>query len=155
MGPHLFIMQPAIWLGEGKIVLSMVEEELLFFTRWKIGSKDLEGRIECTQEIQVRGLSETMTNQFVLYEIHPTTFAITLENHAIGKLVGTGIINDRVLGWEFRATDVGFEGLEYYEIQEDLTYRMHAEYATSDEFRTTIEGKIWQQIKPNTESSSG
>ncbi|NGX47877.1 MAG: hypothetical protein K1000chlam3_01262, partial [Chlamydiae bacterium] len=34
---HLFLLSPKKWLGEGKIKLSMVEEELDFITRWNLG----------------------------------------------------------------------------------------------------------------------
>jgi hypothetical protein len=153
MTKHLFVFNPGQWLGEGKIVLNMVDEELGFFTRWNIGSKDSEGNIECMQEIQVKGLSDIMMNQFTFFNVTPTSFSVELENHAIGKVIGTGVINDKVIGWEFRMNEIGFEGFEFYEKQADNSYLMHAEYATSDQFRTMISGKIWQQFKSTTEES--
>ncbi len=65
MSTHSFIFTPSLWLGEGKITLSMVEEELNFFTRWNVSHKDPYGIIECTQEIQIKGLSDMMLNQFI------------------------------------------------------------------------------------------
>ena len=53
---HPFIFLPNHWLGEGKIQLNMVDEELQFFTRWTISSPDREGRVVALQEIQVKGL---------------------------------------------------------------------------------------------------
>jgi len=142
---HPFILTPSSWLGEGKIQLNMVDEELAFFTRWNVQKKDGEGKIECVQEIQVKGLSEIMNNQFLFYDLASGAFQIDLDNPALGKVTGKGIITDLVIAWEFRAADIGFEGFEFYEKQGDDSYLMRAEYATPDQFRTVIKGKVWQQ----------
>jgi len=147
---HPFILTPNHWLGEGKIQLSMVEEELGFFTRWNIAEKDNAGTIECVQEIQVKGLSDVMFNQFFFYDVGQTNFVIELENQALGKIKGIGVINDKVIGWEFRVEDIGFEGFEFYEKQPDNSYLMRAEYSTQDQFRTLIQGRVWQQAKAAT-----
>lgn len=144
---HPFIFTPNSWLGEGRIQLNMVEDELAFFTRWNAASPNASGHIECVQEIQVKGLSDIMINHFVFYDLTPTTFAVDLENQALGKVVGTGVINDGVIGWEFRVPDIGFEGFEFYEKQSDGSYLMRAEYATSDQFRTLIKGKVWVPLE--------
>ncbi len=142
---------PGAWLGEGKIRLSMVEEELGFFTRWNI-SQDAEKNIEGVQEIQVKGLSDIMFNQFVFFDILHDKFKIKLENQALGKVEGTGILTDNLIAWEFRAPEMGFEGFEFYEKQPDNSYLMRAEYATTDQFRTIIQGKVWQQSLPKENS---
>lgn len=142
---HPFILSPSLWLGEGKIQLNMVEEELSFFTKWNVSKKDELGKIECIQEIQVKGLSDIMQNQFLFYDLSPGAFNIELENVALGKITGTGIISDKVIAWEFKVNDIGFEGFEFYEKQDDLSYLMRAEYATADQFRTIITGKVWQK----------
>lgn len=142
---HAFILTPSAWLGEGKIQLNMVEEELAFFTRWNIQKKDPSGKIECLQEIQVKGLSEIMNNQFLFYDLVSEKFLIDLDNPALGKVTGKGVITDTVIAWEFRARDIGFEGFEFYEKQADDSYLMRAEYATPDQFRTIIKGRVWQQ----------
>ncbi|HEY2810479.1 MAG TPA: hypothetical protein VGJ00_03720 [Rhabdochlamydiaceae bacterium] len=142
---HPFLLTPSSWLGQGKIRLNMVTEELVFFTRWDNGHSDAQGRIECMQEIQVKGLSEIMHNRFAIYDINSGEFTIDLENQALGKIVGKGVVNDKVIAWEFRVEEMGFDGFEFYEKIDDENYIMRAEYATSDQFRTLIEGKIWHQ----------
>jgi len=145
MAEHAFILMPSTWIGEGKIRLSMVEEELGFTTRWKVSQSDETGRIECIQEIQIKGLSDTVHNQFSFFNLNGNNFLLELENQALGKIQGTGVLNDKVIAWEFRIPDVGFEGLEFYEKQEDGHYILRAEYCTGDQFRTLIQGKVWQQ----------
>jgi len=144
---HAFLLEPGAWLGQGKIQLNMVAEELTFFTRWNIGLSDTKGRIECLQEIQVKGLSDIMHNQFAMYDFSSGEFAIDLENQALGKIIGKGLVNEKVIAWEFRVEEMGFDGFEFYEKIDDKNYLMRAEYATSDQFRTLIEGKIWQETK--------
>lgn len=142
---HQFLLTPSAWLGEGKIQLSMVDEELAFFTKWNVSAKNEGGKIECLQEIQVKGLSDIMHNQLVLSDLTPGQFLIELDNPSLGKITGTGLITDKVIAWEFRAPDVGFEGFEFYELQADNSYLMRAEYSTADQFRTQIKGKVWQK----------
>jgi len=143
---HLFIFSEGIWLGEGKIQLNMLEEELVFFTRWTVRSREGENPIECTQEIQVKGLSDVMTNHFLLSEFSLSSFSVVMENHAVGKVSGKGILCEDKIGWEFRVKEIGFEGFEFYEKKTDDSYIVHGEFATSDELRTTIRGKIWRQV---------
>lgn len=142
---HQFLLTPSSWLGQGKIQLNMVSEELAFFTRWNASNADGDGRIECIQEIQVKGLSDIMQNEFLIYNLTHGEFAIDLENQALGKITGSGLINEKVIAWEFRIADIGFEGFELYEKQDENNYLMRAEYATSDQFRTLIQGRVWKQ----------
>lgn len=145
MNKHIFIFSPSTWLGEGKIQLNMVEEELPFYTKWNISQKDDGGKIECIQQIQVKGLSEMMHNQLLFSDFAPGNFVIELDNPSIGKVSGKGLITDQLIAWEFRAQQIGFEGFESYERQPDDSYLMHAEYATADQLRTVIKGKVWQE----------
>ena len=132
----------------------MMEDELPFFTRWKVSPQDQAGRIESTQEIEIAGLAETMNNAFVFSKVTETDFAIELENQNLGRVVGKGIIKPKVIGWEFRLQNLGFEGFEFYELEEDGGYRLHAEYATNDDFRTTIRGRVWKQLAAIEEETS-
>lgn len=149
---HNFILSPTSWIGEGKIQLNMFQEELNFLTRWDAANKDTGGLIACNQEIQIKGLSDIMNNQFSIFNVTPTSFEIELENMALGKIGGKGIITDKLIAWEFRVPHLGFEGFEFYEKQKDDSYLMRAEYSTADQYRTLIIGKIWQ---PKKEKNSG
>lgn len=141
MNHHQFILSPGIWIGEGKIQLNMVEENLSYSTRWNISQQDDTGKIECLQEIQVKGLSDHMQNQFFFFDLTPGTFSIELDNPAIGKIIGKGLITEEIIAWEFRTPQIGFEGFELYQKKGDY-YLMHGEYATLDQLRTTVTGTI-------------
>jgi len=147
MMEHPFLFTKKNWLGEGKIKLSMVEEELDFFTRWNLAKKDSQGQISAFQEVQIKGMTEMMHNQFFLTEVTPTHFTIELENAALGTIIGKGVIKEDLIAWEFRNPEMGFEGFEFYEKQKDDSYLMRAEYATSDQYRTVIRGKIWEKAE--------
>jgi hypothetical protein len=125
----------------------MVEDELEFFTRWSLENKDDEGVIPASQEVQIKGLSDIMQNQFKISEVTGTQFTITLENATLGKITGKGIIKDDLIAWEFRNPEIGFEGFEFYEKQPDGSYLMRAEYATPEQDRTYIRGKIWERVE--------
>jgi len=140
---HLFILKPHSWLGEGNIILNMVEEDLNFYTKWIIQENDVAGKIQATQEIQVDGISENMKNILNFYDFGSKNFSVEMENLSIGRVVGNGIYDDKLIAWEFKDNDLNFEGFETYYLQEDGSYLMHAEYVTSDQFRTQIEGRIW------------
>ncbi len=145
MTQHHFLLSPGTWLGQGKIQLNMVSEELAFFTRWNVTNIGGDGRIECVQEIQVKGLSDVMNNEFLIYNLNSGEFSIDLENQALGKITGKGLVSDKVIAWEFRIEEIGFDGFELYEKKDDKNYDMRAEYATSDQFRTLIQGRLWLQ----------
>ncbi|NGX59341.1 MAG: hypothetical protein KR126chlam3_00492 [Chlamydiae bacterium] len=143
---HSFLFSPKKWLGEGKIKLSMVEEELDFFTRWNLGALDQGGKIPASQEVQIKGMNEIMHNQFLITDLTSSHFNLELENAALGTIIGKGIIKENLIAWEFRHSELGFEGFEFYERQPDGTYLVRAEYATPDQYRTIIQGKIWEKI---------
>ncbi|MBI3237157.1 MAG: hypothetical protein HYZ48_05620 [Chlamydiales bacterium] len=149
---HPFLLKPSRWLGQGRIQLNMVAEELNFVTKWSISESG--GKIECLQEIQVKGLSEVMRNQFEISDVNSGEFQIQLENEALGKITGKGIINEKVIAWEFRIEEMGFEGFEFYEMQDEQNYLMRAEYATADQFRTLIQGKVWRQLEKTDKEGS-
>ena len=123
----------------------MVEEELDFITRWNLGTLDSEGRVPASQEVQIKGMSDIMHNQFLITNMTVTHFTIELENAALGNIIGKGVINENLIAWEFRNSELDFEGFEFYEKQPDGTYLMRAEYATPDQYRTIIRGKIWEK----------
>ncbi len=144
---HTFVFSPGTWYGEGKILLNMVEEELIFNTNWAVQNRDFTGKVVCAQEIQIQGLSENMRNELTFYDFQPKTFSVDMENQNVGRIVGTGVYDEKMLAWEFRNNDMNFEGYETYNLQSDGSYLMRGEYVTSDQFRTQIEARIWPQSK--------
>lgn len=149
---HSFILSPGNWAGEGKIVLNMVEEELVFNTNWNVQARDFSGKVEGMQEIQVQGLSENMRNELSFYDFQNNSFTVEMENQNVGRIVGMGVYDDKLIGWEFRNNSMNFEGFETYHLQPDGSYLMHGEYVTSDQFRTQIEAHIWPSTKEDSPS---
>ena len=149
MSKHPFILETGRWIGEGHIRFSMMEEgPLSFVTSWEIPAPDCKGKVAAVQEIRVAGLAQNMCNRLVFYDIQSNQFAIELQNQSLGAVIGQGIINPALFGWEFRLEKFGFEGFEFYETgKEERTYLFHAEYATAEDFRTVIHGKIWRGTK--------
>lgn len=155
MFKHTFVFSPGTWNGEGKIVLNMVEEELIFNTNWAVQNRDFTGKVTCAQEIQIQGLSENMRNELTFYDFQIKTFSVDMENQNVGRIVGTGVFDENLIAWEFKNNDMNFEGYETYSLQPDGSYLMKGEYVTSDQFRTQIEARIWPQSTeaPNTDES--
>lgn len=144
---HHFIFEADEWLGEGTIKLSMSEEPLFFVTRWKRQAHEEGGPIEVIQEVQIKGINETMVNHFTFSPVDAKNMTITLENNTVGKVEGTGVVNQDVIGWEFNSPQVHFQGFEFYEKQNQDQYLMRGEYASDDDYRTYITGKIWKKNK--------
>ncbi len=143
MFKHTFIFSPGTWYGEGKILLNLVEEELLFQTHWVVQPRDFTGKIECSQQVQIQGLAEEMRNGLTFYDVQTRLFTVEMENQNVGRVIGSGVFDETMIAWEFRSTEVQFEGFETYFLQNDLrTYLMKAEYITSDQLRTQIEAVI-------------
>lgn len=155
MTKHPFLFSPGAWAGEGKITLNMVEEELLFSTTWTIQTKDFSGKIVGVQDIKIQGLSEGMRNELTFYDFQNKNFSIDMENQNVGRIVGSGVFDDTTIAWEFRGNDMHFEGYETYRLQEDGSYLMKGEYVTSDQFRTQIEARVWNQSKGTPAADAG
>ena len=148
---HDFILNPNNWIGEGTITLNMVEEELAFYTKWQVQTPDFAGKIVSSQELQITGIAENMRNELTFYDFTDKNFTVEMENSNIGRVVGNGVYDDKLIAWEFRSHELNFEGFESYYLQPDGSYLMHVEYVTSDQFRTQIEGRLW---KPPASKSS-
>lgn len=142
---HSFIFSSGTWSGKGKIILNMVEEELPFDTVWSVQNKDFAGKVVCCQDIQIQGLSEGMRNELSFYDFQNKGFSVDMENPNLGRIVGSGVFDEHMIGWEFRGNDEGFQGYETYLLQADGSYEMKGEYVTSDQFRTLITARIWPQ----------
>lgn len=145
MDNHLFITRPCNWTGEGKIILSMVEEKLPFSTNWQITEKTDSGRVQCTQKLHIEGFSDAMSNEVVFCNFTKNGFDVEMSNQNLGKVIGYGVYDDKMIGWEFKNQDLKFEGYETYILQDDKSYKMTGEYISADQFRTQIEGTIWQK----------
>lgn len=144
MVKHTFIFAPGTWYGEGKILLNLMEEELMFQTHWTVQARDFTGKVQSTQQVQIQGLSEEMRNELVFYDFQQRLFQVEMENPNIGRVVGSGVFDEKMIAWEFRGEP--FQGFETYLLQDDLrSYLMKAEYVTSDQLRTQIEARIWLQ----------
>ncbi len=142
---HNFIIAPGRWTGEGKISLNMVAEELPFTMSWIVSEKDSSGKIQSTQELQIQGLSEGMRNELFFYDFSTNKFSVEMDNSNVGKVLGIGLLTDKIIAWEFRENDLNFEGFETYKYNKDGSYYIHGEYITTDQLRTQIEGKIWRE----------
>lgn len=143
MEKHLFIFEEGLWIGEGDIGFSTSPEQLHFYTRWQISKED-NSEIKCKQVVEMQGSDEHVENQFVLSKITKDSFVITLENDMIGLITGTGVISDKAIAWEFRK-ESGLEGFETFTLQEGGDYLVHSEYASQDQFRSIIDGKVWKK----------
>lgn len=143
MSSHIFIFEPGRWIGEGRIKFSASSEVLHFYTRWTIDKATDQG-IMCIQEIEGRGTDPNLCNVYVFSHITVDRFQTILENDRLGKIEGKGLMDAKTIAWEFHNT-VGLEGMEVYELQENGDYMFHAEYTSTDQFRTIIDGRIWQK----------
>lgn len=140
---HTFLFSQGNWVGEGKIILGMLGEELKFRTHWNVEPRDFAGKIQCIQEIQVEGIPENMRNGFSFFDFQNRAFGIEMENQNVGRIAGTGVFDDNLIGWEFRNSGTNFEGYETYHLQPDGSYLMRGEYISTDQYRTQIEARIW------------
>ncbi|CUI15804.1 conserved hypothetical protein [Candidatus Protochlamydia naegleriophila] len=138
-----FIFSPGLWLGEGKITFSASHEFIKFYTRWQIVQESSE-LIRAVQVVEMQGIDEQVINTFMFKDIQPHAFTVSLENSIVGQITGTGLRQENTVAWEFRGQRA-FEGFEVYERQENGDYFLHAEYGSPDEFRTIIEGLVWNK----------
>ncbi|MBA3721260.1 MAG: hypothetical protein H0W88_02545 [Parachlamydiaceae bacterium] len=140
---HEFILKPGIWIGQGKITFTASPDSIKFFTKWQI-TEEIPGILRAVQKVEMEGINDHVVNYFLLENITTNGFSITIENELMGKINGKGIIEENVIAWEFRG-QVTFDGFEVYELKENGDYSFHAEYASTDQFRTIVDGLIWKK----------
>jgi hypothetical protein len=141
---HEFILSHSHWIGEGRVTFSASPEHLRFYTKWLIDKKEAD-MINCRQYVEMEGGKDQVFNQFIFSNILADSFAIELTNELLGTMSGKGVIDAKTIAWEFRG-NADFEGFEVYELQENGDYMLHAEYATDEQFRTIIDGRIWRKL---------
>lgn len=147
---HVFIFSPGRWIGEGKITFSASMDHLRFYTSWQIGDVTDENKIiPCYQRVEMQGADSAMENAFFVELLDADKFKIQLENELLGSVEGSGLIDSSTIAWEFRHHS-NIEGFEVYELQENGDYMFHAEYASPDQFRTIIDGRIWKKSSDGT-----
>jgi hypothetical protein len=143
MSKEDFVFTSGLWLGEGKISFSNSAEFIKFYTKWEI-QEESPGIMKARQIVEMQGVEEQVINTLTFKDIKPTSFIVLLENNIVGSISGTGIRDENMISWEFK-DHLTFEGFEVYEQQENGDYFLHAEYGSSDQFRTIIEGLIWRK----------
>src|SRR5262245_34537670 len=137
-----FLFQSGEWLGAGQVTFSMSPDLLYFRTKWAVAPQGDE-TFQCTQTVEIIGGEQMVNVFFVMPSPDESVFEIVLHNELLGIFDGTGVMEEKVVAWEFRHTGV-FEGYEVYERVADSEYSMHAEYLASDGARTQIRGKLWK-----------
>lgn len=140
---HDFIFKEGTWVGEGKVKFSTPLEQLHFYTKWVV-SKNERNEINCRQQVEMRGGGESVINHFRFSNIKNSSFDVAIENEILGTATGKGIFDKKSISWEFREHS-DFEGFEVYELQENGDYLLHAEYVSTDQHRTIIDGRIWKK----------
>lgn len=140
---HQFLFSPGLWVGEGRVTFSSSPDHLRFYTKWNI-EKENQGMIPCQQHVEMEGGEDRVFNNFVFSAVTSSSFLLELTNELLGNVKGKGVIDPKTIAWEFRGNDE-FEGFEVYELQENGDYMLHAEYASTDQFRTIIDGRIWKK----------
>jgi hypothetical protein len=137
-----FLFQSGEWLGAGQVTFSSCSDLLYFRTFWSIAEQEEEDFL-CTQTVEIIG-GDRMVNIFsVLLSPEEDVFEILLSNETLGVFEGAGVVDEKIIAWEFRHKDL-FEGFEVYEKVAEDEYRMKAEYLASNLARTMISGKIWK-----------
>jgi hypothetical protein len=119
----------------------MADDVLPFSMQWTV-SKDEGGFIKFSQVVEVDSFNDPLYNHFVLNGLDQNNFQIELQNNLVGKVGGTGLFDQKIIAWEFRKVEEGFEGYEIYELQPSGSYRMKAEFLGGEEMRTFVEGEI-------------
>ena len=144
MCTHAFIFTPGTFNGQGKVTFSSSPDVIRFFTQWEVQERD-STVIRAVQRVEMQGAPETLVNTFQFSAITSDSFDIELTNELLGAVHGKGVFNPTQFGWEFRGHPT-FEGFEVYHVDDKNDYHVHAEYASPDQYRTIINGRLWRKI---------
>lgn len=143
MFEHLFIFSPGVWLGEGKITFKGSPSSLRFYSKWEMGYIPGTSDLLAKQTIEIENVEEKVITHYRFSDKVDSSFIIHLESESIGQVSGKGVVDFKTIAWEFHSAEL--EGFEVYEKLKNDEYRLHAEFSSIPQYRTTIEGKIWQK----------
>lgn len=144
MKEHAFIFTKGIWLGEGLIRFSGSSEEISFYTKWEV-EEIQNGIILLNQKVEMQGIDQKTANAHIITPSDNDNFSIEISNETLDKVKGKGVCTPTIITWEFNVPDV-LEGFEIFEKETDPhLYNFHAEYASTEFFKTIIDGKIWKK----------
>lgn len=141
---HSFLFTPGLWIGQGKITFSVSPDHLHFYTKWLVETPS-DGIILCRQEVETEGREWPLINTFNISKITEEGFSIDLSNDLLNHIPGKGVLDPKTIAWEFRGNP-DFEGFEVYELQDNGDYMLHAEFVSTENFRTIVDGRIWKKI---------
>jgi hypothetical protein len=141
MSHHSFIFSPGRWLGKGTITIQGAVKPIGFYVCWQISQAKGES-FTATQTVEIEGVAEHVVTSYVFIDITETTFAVFLDSNSVGQVVGKGILTPDTVAWEYHAPEL--EGFEVYKKQENGHYSLHAEYSSTSQYRTIIEGIVWK-----------
>jgi hypothetical protein len=139
MSAHTFLLLPGTWNGEGTVHFNKSSNKLSFRTKWSVGELK-DGQVLAEQTVWIEGVDDPSPNFYKFHSITKNSFKVTLQNQMLGTVHGKGVIDSKCIAWEFRENP-GFEGFEIYKSDKE-NYSFHAEYTSSDQFRTIIDGHI-------------
>ena len=131
-------------MGEGTVTFTASPESLHFATKWVVKEKE-NGEIQASQQVELRGINDKVVNRFLLFDISASDFAIELQNELVGSAMGKGLQDDVRIGWEF-LDHSDFQGFEIYRLTGETQYSLHAEFSSSDEYRTIVHGRLWAKV---------
>lgn len=143
MEQHRFLVTPGRWLGEGNITIKGSDASIRFFADWVVKG-DINEIVICKQRVEMFQVEEHTINNIAIYAYSGNAFKIEIENDLFGKAKGKGLIEGRVIRWEFQQShDDGLCGVEEYTLQDNGDYHLHAEYYSDEIYRTTIKARLW------------
>lgn len=140
---HQFLFAPGQWVGEGCVAFNTSMETIKFHTGWDI-TEPSESEFLCVHTVELAGIKDKVVNRLKISSVTPIGFVVHLTNDMVEDIPGVGVIDSNKVAWEFRGYD-GFEGFEVYTLTDDDKYQFHAEYLSSNQFRTIIDGTIWKK----------
>ena len=136
-----FILQPGIWLGQGKISFAHSPENLNYYTKWKI-EEQKDGIIKAIQIVELEENKDQRIHSFTFQLMTSTTFQVILEIEGINKVEGAGLYHADFVCWNFQ-NQQDFQGIEIYQRQTHESFTLRSEYGSTEAFKTTIDGLIW------------
>ena len=77
MSKHSFILTPSSWLGEGKIKLNMVEEELGFFTTMECIFYDQTEKLNVSKRSKSKDSLTSCIMNLIFYNLSRAEFGIS------------------------------------------------------------------------------
>ncbi|MEC7838679.1 MAG: hypothetical protein VX777_01415 [Chlamydiota bacterium] len=138
---HQYFFSEGTWSGAGTIIA--IENSMsLHFTMTKKIIFSEEGKLQINQQVEVVENKQVWQTDITISNCIDSQFEVNIETPKVGKLVGTGLVTEKDIGWTAYETPEKKLGITLLTYLGNGSYLTNSSYLTQENLKISISGII-------------